>query len=127
MHDPSWIGRARETLSDDLFEMPESRELYRVLTGTETAAPASQLPPGLSHEAELSWIELRRTAGALAGADMDAMFTANSEVLLSRPEWKEIQQIGDPGERQRRRTAWRKRYPKAAQARWVQQAVRRGR
>jgi DNA primase len=127
MHDPSWIIRARETLSEDLFELPEARELFRALTTAGPGAPAAQLPAGLSHEAELAWIELRRTAGALAGADMDAMFTANSEVLLSRPEWREIQQIGDPGERQRRRTAWRKRYPKAAQARWVQQAVRRGR
>ena len=127
MHDPSWIIRARETLSEDLFELPEARELYRALTAPGDIDGAAQLPAGLSHEAELAWIELRRTAGALARADMDAMFTANSEVLLSRPEWREIQQIGDPGERQRRRTAWRKRYPKAAQARWVQQAVRRGR
>ena len=125
MHDPGWTDRAREMLTEDLFELPEARELYRVLTRTPDAEAAAQLPSGLSHEAELVWIELRRSAAALAGADMDAMFTANSEVLLSRPEWREIQQIGDPGERQRRRTAWRKRYPKAAQARWVQQAVRR--
>ena len=127
MVSPDWRDRARETLAPELFEVPAHRELYRAILARAPGESAEQLPGNLSHEAQLEWARLREAAEGLAGADIDAVFTATSELLLSRPEWKEIEAILDPTERQARRKDWRTRYPRAAQARSVQSSVRRGR
>ena len=124
---PDWRARARDMLLPEHFEVPAHRELYRALLAHPPGEKAEQLPGELSHEAQLKWVRLREAADALAGADVDAIFTATSELLLSRPEWKEIEAILDPVERQARRRDWRRRYPRAAQARSVQSSVRRGR
>ena len=124
---PDWRARARDMLLPEHFEVPAHRELYRALLAHPAGEKAEQLPGELSHEAQLKWVRLREAAEALAGADVDAIFTATSELLLSRPEWKEIEAILDPIERQARRRDWRRRFPRAAQARSVQSSVRRGR
>ena len=124
---PEWRERGREALRPELFEVAEYRELYNVLAAAPPAEVAIQLPGGLSHAAELAWSRLRESLEALAGADLDAIFTPNAEVLLSRPEWREIEAIVDPFERRARRTEWERRYPSAARARWVKASVRKPR
>ncbi len=109
------------------FEVAAHRELFQALLALPPGLKVEQLPGDLSHEAQLEWVKLREAADSLAGADIDAIFTATSELLLSRPEWKEIEAISDPVERQARRKDWRRRFPRAAQARSVQSSVRRGR
>ena len=124
---PEWRARAREMLAPAHFEVAAHRELFQALLALPPGQRAEQLPGDLSHEAQLEWVRLREAADSLAGADIDAIFTATSELLLSRPEWKEIEAISDPVERQARRKDWRRRFPRAAQARSVQSSVRRGR
>ena len=122
---PAWRLRARETLAAELFDVPEFRELYRAIMAAPVNAPTLQLPADLSHAAQLRWGILREAAEEFAGIDMDAIFTATSEDLLSRREWREIEAIRDPAERQARRTEWRRRYPNVARARWLKSSVRR--
>ncbi len=124
---PEWRARAREMLAPAHFEVTAHRELFQALLALPPGQKVEQLPGDLSHEAQLEWVKLREAADSLAGADIDAIFTATSELLLSRPEWKEIEAISDPVERQARRKDWRRRFPRAAQARSVQSSVRRGR
>ncbi len=124
---PEWRARAREMLAPAHFEVAAHRELFQALLALPPGLKVEQLPGDLSHEAQLEWVKLREAADSLAGADIDAIFTATSELLLSRPEWKEIEAISDPVERQARRKDWRRRFPRAAQARSVQSSVRRGR
>jgi DNA primase len=122
---PEWRERARELLTAEHFDHPAHRELFQALMALPPEETAAQLPPSLSHAAELKWIALRDAAERLAGTDVDATFTATSAVLLSRPERREIDRITDPVERRRRLDDLLRRYEKAEQARWLQRAVRK--
>ena len=122
---PEWRARARELMRPEHFDLPAHRELFEALMGLPPNEPASQLPPSLSHAAQLKWISVREAAERLAGADVDATFTATTAALLSRPERREIDRIVDPIERRRRLDDLLRRYGKAEQARWLQRAVRK--
>jgi len=125
IHSPLWRERARELHQPGHFDVGAHAELFAALSSLPPAEPATQLPSSLSHEAELKWIELRRAAFRLEGADLDAIFTATSAMILSRFERREIERIIDPVERRRREDDLRRRYPKAEQARWLQRKVRK--
>jgi DNA primase len=125
VHSPTWRERARELHRPEHFDLPAHRELFIELLALPAGAAASQLPPSLSHAAQLKWIEIREGADRLAGADVDAVFTATSAALLSRAERREIDRIADPVERRRKLDDLLRRYGKAEQARWLQRAVRK--
>lgn len=125
IHSPLWRERARELHRPDHFDVAANAELFVALTALAPAEPATQLPGSLSHAAELKWIELRKAALRLEGADLDAIFTSTSAMILSRVERREIEGIADPVERRRREADLRRRYPKAEQARWLQRKVRK--
>jgi DNA primase len=125
IHSPLWRERARELHQPDHFDVPAHAELFVALIALPPAEPATQLPGSLSHAAELRWIELRKAALRLEGADLDAIFTSTSAMILSRVERREIEGIADPVERRRREADLRRRYPKAEQARWLQRKVRK--
>jgi DNA primase len=125
IHSPLWRERARELHRPDHFDVGAHAELFVALASLPPAEPATQLPASLSHGAELKWIELRGAALRLEGADLDAIFTATSAMILSRFERREIERIIDPVERRRREEDLRRRYPKAEQARWLQRKVRK--
>ena len=122
---PEWRERARELMRAEHFDLPAHRELFEALMALPPNEPAAQLPPSLSHSAQLKWISLREAAERLAGADVDATFTATTAALLSRPERREIDRIMDPIERRRRLDDLLRRYGKVEQARWIQRAVRK--
>jgi DNA primase len=122
---PEWRERARELIRPEHFDLPAHRELYEALMALPPHEPASHLPPSLGHAAQLKWISVREAAERLAGADVDATFTATTAALLSRPERREIDRIVDPIERRRRLDDLLRRYGKAEQARWLQRAVRK--
>jgi hypothetical protein len=125
IYSPAWRERARELHRASHFDVPAHAELFTALTKLPPAEPATQLPDSLSHEAKLRWIELRKAAYRLEGADLDAIFTSTSAMILSRFERREIDGISDPVERRRREDDLRRRYPKAEQARWLQRKVRK--
>ena len=122
---PEWRERARELMRAEHFDLPAHRELFEALMALPPNEPAAQLPPSLSHSAQVKWISLREAAERLAGADVDATFTATTAALLSRPERREIDRIMDPIERRRRLDDLLRRYGKVEQARWIQRAVRK--
>lgn len=122
-----WRGRARDLVKPEHFEVAEHRELFRVLVTLPPGAAGAQLPGELSHAAQLRWVRIREGAEAFDGADLDAIFTATSESLLSRPERREIERLEDPAERRRRFDDLRRRYPRAESASSWQRSVRKPR
>lgn len=120
---PDWRTRAREELEPALFESEMLREIF--VTLVESAHPADQLPGGLSHAAQLAWSELREKAERLAGANHDAIYENSSQMLRSGPEWREIEELTDKVEQQRRRQEFRRRYPLAFDARYFKSRIMR--
>ncbi|HEU4799951.1 MAG TPA: DNA primase [Gemmatimonadales bacterium] len=120
---PDWRIRAREELEPALFESEMLREIF--VTLVESAHPADQLPGGLSHAAQLAWSELREKAERLAGANHDATYENCSQMLRSGPEWREIEELTDKVEQQRRRQEFRRRYPLAFDARYFKSRMMR--
>ena len=122
---PALRSRAVELIAPEAFELPEHRELFRVLTGGHDAG--DQLPAGLSHGAQLLWARLREAVTELEGADLDDMFATRAEMVASTPEWRAIQTIADPIERRKQVDEFRARYPVAGRARDLQRYLRRPR
>lgn len=120
---PDWRARAGEELEPVLFESDMLREIFVALV--ESAHPADQLPGGLSHAAQLAWSELREKAERLAGANHDAIYENSSQMLRSGPEWREIEELTDKVEQQRRRQDFRRRYPLAFDARYFKSRMMR--
>ena len=120
---PSWRTRAREELEPELFESDMLREIFVALV--ESDHPADQLPGGLSHAAQLAWSELRERAERLAGANHDSIYENSSQMLKSGPEWREIEELTDKVEQQRRRQDFRRRYPLAFDARYFKSRMMR--
>lgn len=122
---PPHAERAREELAPALFEDDAMRELFQGLVDGRLQ-PGGQLPPGLSHAAEAAWEALRASAEALRdGADLDAMYVGNAQMLLCRPEWRALEALDDPRERAARRKAFQERYPTQYRALHLQRAMRR--
>lgn len=121
---PSFRERAREQIQPAALELPEHRELFLALTTADDMA--DQPPEHLSHAAQLLWSRLRESANELEGANMDDMFATTTEMIVSGPEWRSIQDIADPVERRRQVDAFKQRYPTAGRARDFQRRARRG-
>lgn len=120
---PAFRSRAVELVPADAFDLPEHRELFQAL-GAD-ASMADQPPEKLSHRAQLLWSRLRESAAELDGANFDDMFTTTAEMIISGPEWRQIQALTDPVERKRRVDDFKLRYPLAGPVRDFQRRARR--
>jgi DNA primase len=108
---PEWIARAREEIAPSLLESARLREVFEVLLQAEEAA--SQLPPGLSEDAQAAWSRLKEASQELSSGDVVRIYDRASQILRARPEYEKIAAISDPGEKRRRRNELQRLYPEA--------------
>ena len=119
---PEWIAKARQELAPSLFESPRLREVFEALLRQD--APSDQLPEGLSDGAALAWSSLKEAAQD-DGHDAATLYDRAAQILRARPQYREMHALADPGDKQRKRTELRARYPAADAWYEYQKAARR--
>jgi DNA primase len=107
---PEWIARARDEIDSSLVESARLREVFEALIVSEDGG--TQLPAGLSDEAQTAWTRLKE-ASAQLGGDAARIYDRASQILRARPHYREMDAVTDPGERRRKRADLRARYPAA--------------
>jgi DNA primase len=120
---PEWIGKAREEIPSSLLEMPRLRELYEALIRSD--AESGQMPEGLSAEAAAAWSYLKEAVQELSSGDAATSYDKAAQILRGRPLYREMHLLADPGEKQRRRSELRARFPAADAWYEYQKAARR--
>ena len=119
---PEWIATAREELAPSLFESPRLREVFEALLRREP--PSDQMPEGLSDAAALAWSSLKKAAQDDRG-DAASLYDRAAQILRARPQYREMLALADPGDKQRRRSELRARFPAADAWYEYQKAARR--
>jgi DNA primase len=107
---PEWVTRAREEIAPSLLESPRLREVFEALLTSDEAG--SQLPEGLTQEAQVAWARLKE-ASLEFGGDVARIYDRASQIIRARPEYEKIGAISDPGEKRRRRNELQRLYPEA--------------
>jgi DNA primase len=120
---PEWIAKAREELDPSLFESPRLREIFEALLREE--APSDQMPEGLSDGAGLAWSYLKEAAQDPDRHDAATLYDRASQILRARPQYREMLALADPGDKQRKRSELRTRFPAADAWYEYQKAARR--
>jgi DNA primase len=103
-----WLDRARAEIDPALFESPRLREVFEALLRPETIE--GQIPPGLSEDAQLSWSRLQESA---QDGSQRNLYDNAAQILLARRQYREMDALVDPGEKQKRRAALRVKFPAA--------------
>jgi DNA primase len=103
-----WRDRARAEIDPVLFESPRLREVFEALLRPETIE--GQIPPGLSEDAQLSWSRLQESA---QDGSQRNLYDNAAQILLARRQYREMDALVDPGEKQKRRAALRVKFPAA--------------
>lgn len=103
-----WRDRARAEIDPALFESPRLREVFEALLRPETIE--GQMPPGLSEDAQLSWSRLQESA---QDGSQRNLYDNAAQILLARRQYREMDALVDPGEKQKRRAALRVKFPAA--------------
>jgi DNA primase len=120
---PEWIPKAREELVPSLFESPRLREVFEALLRRE--APSDQIPEGLSEGAARAWSYLKEVAQDPDRRDAATLYDRAAQILRARPQYREMHALADPGDKQRRRSELRARFPAADAWYEYQKAARR--
>jgi DNA primase len=120
---PEWIQKAREEIAPSLFESPRLREVFEVLLRHE--APSDQIPEGLSEEAARAWSYLKEAAQDPNRKDVATLYDRSAQILRARPQYREMHALADPGDKQRKRSELRARFPAADAWYEYQKAARR--
>jgi DNA primase len=120
---PEWIPKAREELDPSLFESPRLREVFEALLRRD--APSDQMPEGLSDVAGLAWSYLKEVAQDPDPRDAATLYDRAAQILRARPQYREMHSLADPGDKQRRRSELRARFPAADAWYEYQKAARR--
>jgi DNA primase len=120
---PEWIAKAREELAPSLFESPRLREVFEALLRRD--APSDQIPDGLSEEAARAWSYLKEAAQEPNRRDVATLYDRSAQILRARPQYREMHFLADPGDKQRRRSELRARFPAADAWYEYQKAARR--
>ena len=118
---PEWIAKAREEIAPDLLEIPRLRELYEALIRDDT--PSDQMPDGLSSDAAAAWSYLKEGMQERSRGDTD--YDKAAQILRGRPLYREMHALADPGDKQRRRSELRAKFPAADAWYEYQKAARR--
>ena len=120
---PEWIAKAREEIAPSLFESPRLREVFDALLRQDE--PSDQIPGGLSDEAARAWSYLKEAAQAPNRQDVTTLYDRAAQILRARPQYREMHALADPGDKQRRRSELRARFPAADAWYEYQKAARR--
>ena len=108
---PEWCERAAAEVDPALIEGDAMRELFRSLAGG--SATTGQLPDALSREAQLAWSELKEAISVLSTTDVSKIYDGAAQQIQALPEFRAIEQLTDPGEKQHRLAALFQRFPEA--------------
>jgi hypothetical protein len=120
---PEWIAKAREELASSLFESPRLREVFEALLQRD--ALSDQIPEGLSEEASRAWSYLKEAAQDSSRRDVATLYDRSAQILRARPQYREMHALADPGDKQRKRSELRARFPAADAWYEYQKAARR--
>ena len=82
------------------------------------------MPDGLSADAAAAWSYLKEATQERGGADVATMYEA-VQILRGRPLYREMHALADPGDKQRRRSELRAKFPAADAWYEYQKAARR--
>jgi DNA primase len=105
---PEWVDRARREIDPVFFESARLREIFEALLRPEN--PEGQMPPGLSDDAQLTW---SRLVESTQDGNQRDLYDNAAQILLARDQYREMDALTDPGEKQTRRAALRARFPAA--------------
>jgi hypothetical protein len=81
------------------------------------------MPEGLSPEAAAAWSYLKEAAREQSVRDID--YDKAAQILRGRPLYREMHALADPGDKQRRRSELRAKFPAADAWYEYQKAARR--
>jgi DNA primase len=108
---PELVPRAREEVSPTLLEKPRLREIFEVLLQSDGAS--RQLPETLSEDAGAAWSYLKEAAEKLGSQEVAALYDQAAQILRARSQYRDMDALTDPGEKQRQRATLRAQYPAA--------------
>jgi DNA primase len=118
---PQLIAQARVEIPSALLEVPLLRELYEALIQSEVVS--DQIPEGLSPEAAETWSYLKEAVAEQSVRDFD--YDKAAQILRGRPLYREMHAMPDPGDKQKRRSELRAKFPAADAWYEYQKAARR--
>ena len=122
--DPAWLERAAEEVPPSLFETAPRRELYESFLA-HGADGTAQLPPGLSHEAQLLWEKLKARAISMGQHELARVYEGARLTMELRPEFLALDALADPAEKRARLDAMMKTDPQVeVRYRWWKAARR---
>ena len=122
--DPAWLERAAEEVPPSLFETAPRRELYESFLA-HGADGTAQLPPGLSHEAQLLWEKLKARAISMGQHELARVYEGARLTMELRPEFRALDALADPAEKRARLDAMMKTDPQVeVRYRWWKAARR---
>jgi hypothetical protein len=108
---PELVPRAREDVLPTLLEKPRLREVFEVLLQSDGAT--GQLPETLSEDARAAWSYLKEAAEKLGSQEIAALYDQAAQILRARSQYRDMDALTDPGEKQRQRATLRTQYPAA--------------
>ena len=108
---PELIGRAREDVAPALLEKPRLREIFEALLQSDGAT--GQMPETLSENAGAVWSYLKEAAGELSSQEVATLYDKAAQILRARFQYREMDALTDPGEKQRKRATLRAAFPAA--------------
>ncbi|MEO8089569.1 MAG: toprim domain-containing protein, partial [Gemmatimonadales bacterium] len=120
---PELIARAREDVAPELLEKPRLREIFAVLLTSDGAT--AQLPESLSEDAAPAWSYLKEAADDLSSEEVATLYDKAAQILRARSQYRQMDALTEPGEKQRMRADLRKRFPAADAWYEYQKAARR--
>jgi DNA primase len=120
---PELIARARDDVAAVLFEKPRLREIFEALLQSDGAT--GQLPEALSENAGAAWSYLKEAADELSSQEVATLYDQAAQILRARSQYREMDALTDPGEKQKKRATLRAAFPAADAWYEYQKAARR--
>ncbi len=120
---PELIARAREDVAPSLLEKARLREIFEALLESDGAT--AQLPESLSDDAGAAWSYLKEAADELSSEEVATLYDKAAQILRARSQYREMDALTDPGEKQRKRATLRAAFPAADMWYEYQKAARR--
>jgi DNA primase len=108
---PELIGRARQDVAPALLEKPRLREIFEALLQSDGGT--GQLPEGLSDDSAAAWSYLKAAAEELSSQEVASLYDRAAQILRARAEYRKMDALTEPGEKQRQRAALRAQFPAA--------------
>jgi DNA primase len=121
---PELISQARQEIAPDLLEKAALREVFEVLV--QTGARTGQMPEPLSESAAAEWSYLKEAAEELSTQEVRTLYDRAAQILQARSQYREMNALTDPGEKQRKRADLRALFPAADDWYEYQKAASKG-